>query len=242
MGGYQLSSTPSSGRGKLWLFSSTKKTSLSAPPQSISSLSLSGDATGCKFKHLNLLCAQKQVRVASPTGLGPFQPGSAPLAVDAALHRHRFLPFHTPRVWQDIPSTCTPRRRSHLAQVNQLCPALGTLPSPMELHNPEVGKPLQNHRVHPDTAVTTQPCPQRHTRTLCDTPKARCLPQRPSQPRYLSGKWLSLCWGRPCFLRWLDELLAEGMCASIAPGVRAAAAAATSCRARSRSGDSRGQR
>lgn len=53
-------------------------------------------------------------------------------------------------------------------------------------------------------------------------------------PRYLSGKWVSLCWGRPCFLRWLEELLAEGMCASIAPGLRAAAA--TSCRALRRSG------
>lgn len=58
-------------------------------------------------------------------------------------------------------------------------------------------------------------------------------------PRYLSGKWVSLCWGRPCFLRWLEELLAEGMCASIAPGLRAAAA--TSCRALRRSGGGRGE-
>lgn len=28
---------------------------------------------------------------------------------------------------------------------------------------------------------------------------------------YLSGKWLSRCWGRPCFLRCEDELPPVGM-------------------------------
>lgn len=123
-GGYQLSSSPGSGKGKLMLFPLIKKTSsLSAPSQSVSSLSLSGDATKCKLKHLNLLRAHEQVRVASSSsGLGSFQPGWM------WVHRDRSPLSRHPRAWQGHPQpscTCTAPEEAVTP-----CAGKAALPSP----------------------------------------------------------------------------------------------------------------
>lgn len=106
------------------------------------------------------------MRVASPAGLGPFQPGSGCRPAQIPPFPHR-----------SIPSTCTPpEERPHLAQVNQLCtaPLSHGITQPQRLENPS--KTTESIH-HPDTAMlTAKPRPQRHIRTLFEHSQGTVTP------------------------------------------------------------------
>lgn len=161
-GGYQLSSTPSSGRGKLRLFSLTKKTSsLSVPPQPVSPLSLFGDAMKCKLQHLNLLCAHRQVRVAPPAQVWDHPSlAVAALDVDADQHRQRFPPFHRdPPEWgRSIPSTCTTPRRDGHTLSRPISSAQLRITQPQRLEKPSKTTESSHHGHH----KTMSPVPHPH--------------------------------------------------------------------------------
>lgn len=69
---------------------------------------------------------------------------------------------------------------------------------------------------------STLPTAPGWVRCLLNTPHCTCrsrtsppfpppFPTPQQRVPYLSGKWLSRCWGRPCFLRCEDELPPVGM-------------------------------